>query len=207
MSSSPSNKVTSSTPSALTKTEIEQQDDPRLQRRQLAIRAGVIAAVITFSLLILLNADKLRQLGNYGYVGVFLLSFLTNATIVVPVPSWLIPIIAGTSLNPFVVGLVVGTGESLGELTGFAAGASGRIIVEDRERYQWLSGLANRYGLWLFIVLGFIPNPFFDLAGIMAGALKIPLISFLAATWTGKTARAMLLAYGGYRVFGEWLGL
>jgi len=207
MSFSPSDKATSSKPSSLTKTENEPEIDHTLQRRQLVIRAGVIAAVITFSVLILLNADKLRQLGNYGYVGVFLLSFLTNATIVVPVPSWIIPIVAGTTLNPFIVGLVVGTGESLGELTGFAAGASGRIVVQDRERYQWLSGLANRYVLLMFIVLGFIPNPFFDLAGIMAGALKIPVLSFLAATWLGKTARALLLAYGGYRIFGQWLGL
>ncbi len=207
MSFSPSDKATSSTPSSLTKTENEVTIDHTLQRRQLIIRAGVIAAVITFSVLILLNADKLRQLGNYGYIGVFILSFLTNATIVVPVPSWIIPIVAGTSLNPLIVGLVVGTGESLGELTAFAAGASGRIIVEDRERYQWLSALANRYGLWMFVVLGFIPNPFFDLAGIMAGALKIPVIKFLVATWFGKTARAILLAYGGYRIFGELLGL
>lgn len=207
MSFSPSDKATPSTPSSLTKPENEPEIDHTLKRRQLVIRAGVIAAVITFSVLVLLNADKLRQLGNYGYIGVFLLSFLTNATIVVPVPSWIIPIVAGTTLNPLIVGLVVGTGESLGELTGFAAGASGRIIVQDRERYQWLSGLANRYGLWMFIVLGFIPNPFFDLAGIMAGALKIPVLSFLAATWLGKTARALLLAYGGYRIFGQWLGL
>lgn len=207
MSFSPSDKATPSKPSSLTKTETEPEVDHTLQRRQLVIRAGVIAAVITFSVLILLNADKLRQLGNYGYVGVFLLSFLTNATIVVPVPSWIIPIVAGTTLNPLIVGLVVGTGESLGELTGFAAGASGRIVVQDRERYQWLSGLANRYGLLLFVVLGFIPNPFFDLAGIMAGALKIPVLKFLVATWIGKTSRAILLAYGGYRIFGQWLGL
>ena len=53
----------------------------------------------------------------------------------------------------------------------------------------------------LTAVLGFF------LAGIMAGALKIPVLSFLGATWIGKTARAMLLAYGGYQVFGKWLGL
>ena len=147
MSFSPSNKATSSTPSSLSKTEREQHDARKLQRRQLLIRVGVIAAVLAFSLLILINSDKLRNLGNYGYVGVFLLSFLTNATIFVPAPSWIIPIIPGTTFNPFIVGLLVGTGESLGEVTGFIAGASGRIIVEDRERYQWLSDLANRYGL------------------------------------------------------------
>lgn len=177
-----------------------------LQRRQLLLRIGVITAVIVLSILILLNADKLHDLGRYGYAGVFVLSVVANATIVIPAPGWIIPIIAGTSLDPLIVGIVAGTGQTIGELTGFLAGASGRIIVEDRERYQLLSGYANRYGLWMFTILAFIPNPLFDLAGITAGALKIPVFKFLFATWFGKTARAILLAYGGYRVFGEWLG-
>ena len=207
MSSSPSNRATSSTASLSTKAEAPDKQAKAIQRRELAIRIGVIVAVLAFSGLILLNADKLRGLGQYGYVGVFLLSVLTNATIFVPAPSWVIPIIAGASMNPLVVGLLVGTGESLGELTGFIAGASGRVIVQDRERFGRLSELANRHGLALFTVLGFIPNPLFDLAGIMAGALKIPVHKFLAAIWIGKAARALLLAYGGYQVFGRWLGL
>ena len=135
---------------------------------------------------------------------VFLLSLLANATLVLPAPGWLIPIAAGSALNPLLVGLCAGTGQTLGELTGYAAGATGRIIVEDRERYQWLSQLAQRYGVWIFVVLGFVPNPLFDLAGIAAGALKIPVLKFLVATWVGKTARAILLAYGGAGVFSQW---
>jgi membrane protein YqaA with SNARE-associated domain len=168
---------------------------------------AVIVLIIGFSVLILLNAERLRALGHYGYVGLFVLSALANATIIVPVPGWLFSLLAGTALNPWLVGLSVGTGEALGELTGYAAGAGGRIIVENRRRYEQISALAQRYGLPFFVLLAFIPNPFFDLLGILAGGLRIPIVRFLLATWLGKTARALLLAFGGYRLLAKLLGL
>jgi uncharacterized membrane protein YdjX (TVP38/TMEM64 family) len=55
--------------------------------------------------------------------------------------------------------------------------------------------------------MAFIPNPFFDLAGIIAGALGFRLRFFLLAVWVGKTLRALLLAYGGYSLLARWLNL
>ena len=46
-------------------------------------------------------------------------------------------------------------------------------------------------------VLAFIPNPFFDLAGIAAGALKLPLIPFLVWVLIGKTLKMLVFAYAG----------
>jgi len=179
---------------------------PTIHRRQILARVIAVLAVIAISLLIVLNAQRIRELGRYGYAGIFLLSLAANATIILPAPGWLIPIAAGSALNPLLVGLVAGTGQTLGELTGFLAGASGRIILEDRERYERVSALARRYGLWIFVVLGFVPNPLFDLAGITAGALRIPVLAFLGATWVGKTARAILFALGGYGIFARLFG-
>jgi membrane protein YqaA with SNARE-associated domain len=48
-------------------------------------------------------------------------------------------------------------------------------------------------------LLAFIPNPVFDVAGIAAGALRIPVWKFIAATMLGRTLRFILLAY-----FGAW---
>lgn len=177
-----------------------------IQRRQILVRVIAVSAVIAISLLILFNTQRIRELGRYGYAGIFLLSLAANATIILPAPGWLIPIAAGSALNPLLVGVVAGAGQTLGELTGFVAGASGRIILEDRGRYERVSDLARRYGLWVFVVLGFVPNPLFDLAGITAGALRIPVLAFLAATWVGKTCRAILFAYGGYGIFARLLG-
>lgn len=163
--------------------------------------------MLAVSALILLNADKVRELGRFGYLGVFLISFAANATIILPAPGWIVSMAAATALNPLFVGLAAGTGEALGETTGYLAGASGRGIVQHGERYDWLAGLAQRYGLLFFAVMAFIPNPFFDLAGIIAGALGFRLRYFLLAVWVGKTTRALLLAYGGFRLLARWLNI
>ena len=179
--------------------------DPRW--RLFAMRLAGALAVMLLALLLLLNTNWLRHLGNYGYLGVFVLSLLSNATIVIPAPGWLIPIVAGSTMNPLLVGLAAGTGQALGELTGYLAGASGTVMIEDSARYEWLSHLVRRYGLGLISLLAFIPNPLFDLAGIISGALRIPVLAFLLATWIGKTLRATMFAYGGYGFFDRFLKL
>ncbi|NOZ50189.1 MAG: VTT domain-containing protein [Chloroflexi bacterium] len=175
-------------------------------RQQIWLRIGIVLLVILISAGILLFADQLYALSHYGYAGVFLLSMAANATLVLPAPGWLISVAAGSTLNPFWVGIFAGAGQALGELTGYAAGASGSVALKERRRYQKMHDLAQRYGLWIFTVLGFLPNPLFDIAGLTAGMLRIPVLHFLAATFVGKTLRAMLLAYGGASVLGHWLG-
>jgi membrane protein YqaA with SNARE-associated domain len=46
-------------------------------------------------------------------------------------------------------------------------------------------------------VLAFIPNPLFDIAGIIAGGLKIPWWRYLTACVTGRILRYVLLAMLG----------
>ncbi len=176
------------------------------QRPPTWLRICIILAVILVSAGILLFADRLRALSSYGYAGVFLLSMAANATLVLPAPGWLISVAAGTALNPFWVGIVAGAGQALGEITGYVAGTSSSVVVEDRKRYQQMRALVQKHGLWLFAALSFLPNPLFDIAGITAGMLRIPVVHFLAATFVGKTLRAMMLAYGGASVLGRWFG-
>jgi membrane protein YqaA with SNARE-associated domain len=157
------------------------------------LAAGISAAVF------LIN-DRVRDFGRYGYPGIFVLSLLASATIVVPAPSLAVVSIMGSVLNPFAVGLCAGAGEALGELTGYLAGYSGRAVIEDQKRYEQLVGWTQRYGLWVILVLSIIPNPLFDLAGIAAGALKIPVRRFLVTCWIGKTIKTVLFAFGGHRI-------
>ena len=52
-------------------------------------------------------------------------------------------------------------------------------------------------GLIPILVLAIIPNPFFDLAGIAAGTLKMPVWQFLLACLVGKTIKMVAFAYAG----------
>ncbi len=160
-------------------------------------RVLVILAVLGISVAIFAFRDQLVQLAAFGYVGVFLVSLLGNATIILPAPSLALVFAMGSVLNPLLVGLVAGVGEALGELTGYAAGFAGRAVIEDYEMYRRLVGWMERRGGITVFVLSAIPNPFFDLAGIAAGTLKYPVWKFLLFCWLGKTLKTTFVAFAG----------
>jgi uncharacterized membrane protein YdjX (TVP38/TMEM64 family) len=159
-----------------------------------ALGLGIAAAI---SVLVLRIGDRVEQFEPYGYPGVFVISLLGNATVILPAPSLAIVSVAGSILNPYLVGIFAGAGSALGELTGYLAGSSGRAVVQDRERYEHMVAWMQRHGLWVILVLSIIPNPLFDLAGIAAGALQIPVHQFLLACWAGKTIKTTVFALGG----------
>jgi len=158
----------------------------------------VIAIAISVSVFVI--SDHLDRFELYGYPGIFVLSLLSSATIVVPAPGLAVVSIMGTVLNPLIVGLCAGTGDALGELTGYLAGYSGRAVVENQMQYERVVRWTKRHGLWVIFVLSVIPNPLFDLAGIAAGALKVPVPRFLLVCWIGKTIKTVLFALGGQTV-------
>jgi len=148
-------------------------------------------------------------LRGLGYVGIFLVGILGNATVIFPVPSLAIVFAGGSVLNPLVVGLVSGVGEPLGELTGYLAGYGGSAVVQDGPRFQRIKLWMERRGFLTLFVLSAIPNPVFDLAGIAAGMVGFPVAKFLLACWLGKSLKAMLVAYLGslsVDLIGSWFG-
>jgi membrane protein YqaA with SNARE-associated domain len=161
--------------------------------------AGLIVAIL-ISISVFVISDRIESFERYGYPGVFLISLLGSATIVLPAPSLAVVSAVGSVLNPFLVGLAAGSGEALGELTGYLAGYTGRAVIENRQQYERIAGWTRRYGLWVILGLSIVPNPFFDLAGIAAGALRMPVSRFLLVCWIGKTIKATLFALGGRAV-------
>lgn len=153
--------------------------------------------VIGISVVIVLYADRLSQLGAYGYPGLFLLNLLASATLILPAPGLALAFAAGSALNPWLVGLAVGSGSTCGELTGYLAGISGRGVISNQAQYERISSLMRRYGLGVLFVLSLVPNPLFDVAGIIAGAMHIPVWQFLAATWVGKVIKTTVVALAG----------
>lgn len=169
------------------------------------------AIAIVFSLAvtagILLFRQQILALRGYGYAGVFLISALGNATVILPVPSLAVVFAGGGVLNPIAVGLVAGVAEPLGELTGYLAGYGGAAVLPQGARYERVKGWMERRGFLTLFVLSAIPNPFFDLAGLAAGALRYPVAKFLLACWLGKTLKAVLVAHLGllsFGIFSSW---
>ncbi len=178
----------------------------RRWKLQLA-RVAAFVGVVVLSILISINREQVQRFQAFGYPGIFALSFLASATIILPAPG-LIPVfsLGSAGLNPWLIGLAAGAGSTLGELSGYAAGFSGQAIIENRDMYDRLVRWMRRYGLFTIFVLALIPNPLFDLAGVVSGALRVPLWQFLLVTFAGKTVKMVAVALLG-RDFPELLQL
>lgn len=171
----------------------------RCTGRQLTLfRLLALLVVVAISVAIFfLPEEQARQLEAYGYPGIFFLSVLSNATVLLPAPGLLVVFSMGARFHPLAIALAAGTGAAIGELSGYLAGFSGQAVIEDAAMYKRMSGWMRRNGSLTVFSLAFLPNPFFDLTGIAAGALKMPLRQFLLWCWLGKIGKMLLVALAG----------
>lgn len=155
---------------------------------------------IAITVLVIIYANRIRDYEEIGYLGVFLLTFLGNATVLVPVPV-LAPlniVLGGILTSPLLVGLTIGIASSMGEIIGYIVGYAGSGIVTSSKTYKKMEVRIKKYGLWAIFFLALIPNPLFDVVGLVAGAIGIKWWKFLLAMGAGKTVRAIIFAYIGY---------
>jgi len=175
----------------------EEQKTQPANWRVNVLRLAVLALVILVSVILLNLRDQIRALAGWGYPGIFLTSLLSSATVLIPAPGLALVYTLGSILNPLGVGLAAGSGSALGELSGYLAGISGRAVVERMDIYRRVRPYIQRYGGFAIFALGVIPNPAFDIAGIAAGALKMPFRTFLLAVWLAQLVKMTLFALAG----------
>src|SRR5262249_24846635 len=76
--------------------------------REIVKASVAVLAVVSISALILVAPIDYQALGNYGYLGVFLVTLITTGAFVLPIPYLAIIFKAATFLNPALVALVAG---------------------------------------------------------------------------------------------------
>ena len=160
-------------------------------------RALLLILVIALSLAIFIFRDRAKDFAPLGYPGIFILSFLAYATVFLPAPGIAIVFTMGAVFNPWIVSLTAGAGAALGEMVGYLAGFSGQPVIENVNIYNRLSRWMEKNGALTIILLSAIPNPFFDIGGIAAGALKMPVRRFLLFCWIGETIKMTLFSFAG----------
>ncbi len=172
-------------------------------------RILALALVIGISVGVYFLGDQAEKLKPYGYAGVFVIVLLSYATVILPAPGIAVVFAMGGSgfLHPAGIALAAGAGAALGELTGYLAGFSGQAVVARVKFYNQVTVLMQKYGSLPIVLLSVIPNPVFDIVGIAAGALKIPVLKFLFWCWIGETIKMLFLAYGGALSLGKWFCL
>jgi membrane protein YqaA with SNARE-associated domain len=175
------------------------------KQRTNLFRALVLILVVASSIYIFSIGDRVRQLAGYGYPGIFFFSILANATVILPAPGILFVFVLGAVFNPMGVALAAGAGAAIGELSGYLAGFGGQAVIERVDIYErirsWMDS-HQQISYLAILVLAFVPNPIFDLAGIAAGTLKMPVTRFLFWCWLGKTLKMIVIAYAGSQGLG-----
>jgi len=145
---------------------------------------------------------------GYEYLGVFVISLVLNATVIIPVSAMAIIASLGSVLPlPFVVGVVGGIGAAIGEMTGYIAGRAGRDLLAKNKIYVRVEGWVHRFGMMAVFVLSIFPF-LFDIVGIIAGATRMPIWKFFFACLLGRIILYVSVAYIGSALFDliPWLG-
>jgi uncharacterized membrane protein YdjX (TVP38/TMEM64 family) len=167
------------------------------ERRLTLARIMALFVVVGLSIFIFTIRDRAQELAIYGYPGIFVISFMAYATVLLPAPGVAVVFTMGSIFNPLGVALAAGTGAALGELSGYLAGFSGQAVVERVEMYERLTRWMKKNGSLTVFILAAIPNPFFDLAGVAAGSLKMPVLRFFIFCWMGEIIKMGIFAFAG----------
>ncbi len=147
---------------------------------------------------IVLSVGGFLDVSDVGYAATFYLNLIGAATIILPLPGVLAACVAAETsfgLNPVLIGLSGAAGATLGETTAYLAGYAGHNAATNLRWYPRIHRLMERNGSITIFVVSAIPTPFFDLAGIAAGALKFPFSKFMMYVFAGKTLRLIIMAY------------
>jgi membrane protein YqaA with SNARE-associated domain len=167
-------------------------------KKRLVPLAGLIfaiAIIVGVVYVYLQNRDIFEELKGYGYAGAFVISVILNATVILPVSNMTVIIALGATLpSPYIVGLAGGIGAAIGEMTGYIVGRSGRGLLAKNKVYARVEGWVKRWGWIAVFVMSIFPF-LFDVVGIIAGAMRMPLWKFFLACWLGRTIVYVLVAY------------
>lgn len=145
-------------------------------------------------------------LGDYAVAGVFALTAIATATIVIPVPY--IPVIMHLAqqthrpLDLVLIALAAGLGSVVGETSGYLVGKAGSGAVAETRMARWVAEQMT-HPLRSFVTLFALaapPNPLFDVAGMAAGAFRVPFWRFATAVFAGRCLRM-----AGIIAFGIWM--
>jgi len=177
-------------------------------RFEYTLLLGVLVLLTSFAIAFFYFSADIESLRSYGYAGLFLINLIGAASILLPSPAGASVVGGGALLADFLgvpafvwVGLVAGLAEAIGEFTGYAAGYGGRFMIQEKPAYARIHAWMEERGFMTMFLMSVFPNPLFDVAGLAAGAVQMPMRSFFVSVLGGKVLKnTWLAAAGGFGV-------
>lgn len=175
----------------------------------LSLAAIGVFAVSVAAAFLLLDLGEDDVTGGWGYPMLWVISLLRASSVLLPIPGSGLTIAAGAIMDPLwgipvpiAVGVTAATAESIGEFTGYYAGINGGKLMEGRRIYEEIRRWIQKAPFPTMFAMSFAPSPLFDVAGLAAGAARVPIRIFYPAILLGKTCRGILMATAGYYASG-----
>ncbi len=164
------------------------------------LRVLIVLFFVGVTLCVALHPEwfSVERFRRWGYLGAFMMALIGSTTVILPIPHLAFTFTMGSVLTPWLIGLCAGTGDALGELWGYLAGYAVEDLFAEWKFYPLVERWMRKNGELTVFLMGVVPMPLFDLAGIAGGAVGFPVWRFFLATWLGKTIKAVLFAWGGF---------
>jgi membrane protein DedA with SNARE-associated domain len=181
-------------------------------KREALIGGISLAITVALSLFIIQHRSYIEQLSHWGYLGLFVISVLTNGTFILPGFGIVITFTMGGVLNPAIVGTIAGIGEAVGAIGAYFTGYAGRRLLQDTNNglYLRFSNIIDHHGSKAIFFISALLSPVFYPFAVFLGIIRFGWVRFFLATWAGRTVKSMILAYLGYlglRAVLQWLGV
>ncbi len=190
------------------------------KRNYLAI--GLLLAMVIISVVgsvfLVKNRGYIADLEKQGYLGLFVISLFAGSPIPIPTPSMILTFTLGSILNPALVALVSGFGNSVGQALVYWTGRGGHAFfksfsfssksnnkspsrldrIMNKLGFSRMREFARRRVLWAVFILGMYPNPLLMPIIMGMGAARYNFWKFYFVCWAGKTVESTALSYLGY---------
>jgi membrane protein YqaA with SNARE-associated domain len=168
--------------------------------RNSAVVVASIALTIGICILVVVYWDEVVRFSKYGYIGDLIISFLAGVTVFVPVPSVFVVFTLGAVLNPILVGLIAGAGETLGSMVVYMTGLSSARAFHALDH-----GVMEKFRTWIktrgalsVFIMSSIFNPLFYPFTAIAGMMHFGWWRFLILCLAGKSLKNVLVAGAGF---------
>lgn len=138
----------------------------------------------------------------YRYFGVFAISLIGTASIIIPIPYTILIFNLSISYpnewDPVLLTIAGGLGSAIGEMSGYALGYFGRKIVnkERLRKMTYLVKIFDRYGPLAIFAFALTPLPD-DLLYIPLGVMRYKFYKAFIPTLIGKLLMIFIIVYFG----------
>lgn len=180
----------------------KEQTNSRSQKRlalpQLSLRVQ-IRIFVYFSIItivaMLIGREYVVGLGNWGYLGAFVISLISNASIILPTPGIAVIAMMTTDFNLLWLGVSAGIGGAIGATSSYVAGMITGELVNSTRIYQVSLKAMNRFGGTIIFVATLAPFLPMDAASILAGGIRYPFKRYFIIMASAHTLKMVTTTY------------